>query len=150
MDYTALKTELTTDPKSLGYAPLLTATNDAGCAALLNATTGNGAATVNLPSLTHDQFALLIAPVVMSLGSATTALQTKWTPMLNLISGIQSVTLNSTILGMINALSSDFPTELTAAQITSATTKTGSRAEVLFGVGTVIQWTDIAHAMGRM
>jgi hypothetical protein len=150
MDYTALKTELTTDPKSLGYAPLLTATNDAGCAALLNATTGNGAATVNLPSLTHDQFALLIAPVVMALGSATTALQTKWTPMLQLLGGVQTVMLNQTVMGLINALSAGFPTQLPASAITAATTKTGSRAEVLFGAGTVIQWTDIAHAMGRM
>ena len=65
MDYAALKTELTTDPKGLGYAASLASTNDVATAVLINATTGPGAAVVPLVSLSHDDFALLIAPVVM-------------------------------------------------------------------------------------
>lgn len=37
MDYAALRTELTTDPLSLGYAPLLAVANDWALADLLNA-----------------------------------------------------------------------------------------------------------------
>lgn len=149
MDYAALKTELTTDPKAIGYASQLNI-SDIAVAAMLNATTGNGAATVNLPSIAHDDLAILIAPVVMALSTATAALQAQWGPMLQLIGGIQSVALNAQNLGMLNALSADFPTQLPASAVTAATTRMGSRAEVLFGVGTVVSWTDIAKAMGRI
>jgi hypothetical protein len=146
----ALNSELTTDPKGVGYATPLAATNDNAVAALLNVITGPGAATITIPSLTHDEFATLIAPVVMALGSASAALQAQWTPMLNLISGINVFQTTAQNMAMLNALSSDFPNQLPASAITAATTRIGSRAEVLWGVGTVINWIDIAHAMGRM
>lgn len=145
-----LNSELTTDPKGIGYATPLAATNDNAVAALINATTGPGAATITIPSLTHDEFATLIAPVVMAIGSASAALQAQWTPMLNLISGISVFQTTAGNMGLLNTLASDFPNQLTAAMITAATTRLGSRAEVLWGVGTVINWIDIAHAMGRM
>jgi hypothetical protein len=145
-----LNSELTADPKGLGYSTPLAATNDNAVAALLNATTGAGAATITIPSLTHDEFATLIAPVVMAIGSASAALQAQWTPMLNLISGISIVQTTTQNMGMLGALSSAFPTQLPASAITAATTRIGSRAEVLWGVGTVINWIDVAKAMGRM
>ncbi len=149
MDYVALHTELTTDPLAVGYAAQL-GKSDIAVAALLNATTGAGAATISLTSLTHDAFAMLIAPVVMSMSIASAALQAKWTPMLQLIGGISSVDLTPANLGLINALSTDFPAQLPATAITAVTTRMGSRAEVLFGLGTVVQWQDVAKAMGRM
>ncbi|GBL46222.1 hypothetical protein SFMTTN_2035 [Sulfuriferula multivorans] len=144
-----LNTELTTDPMALGYAPYVTAGNDNECAALINALTGPGAATISLPSISHDTFALLIAPVVMALSGATTALQAKWTPMLNLIIGVTVVTLDATVLGLLSALSMDFPTYLPTASITAATSRIGSRAEVLWGSGASVQPIDVQHAMGR-
>jgi hypothetical protein len=150
MDYAALKTELTTDPKGIGYATPLAATNDNAVAALINATTGPGSGTITLPSLTHDEFAMLIAPVVMAIGGSSAALQATWYPMLNLISGISIVQTTTQNMGMLGALSSAFPTQLPASAITAATTRIGSRAEVLWGAGTVIQWQDIATAMGRL
>ena len=148
MDYTILHTELTTDPLAVGYAAQLNK-SDIAVAGMLNAATGNAAATVTLPSITHDDVATLIAPVVMGLAGATAALQAKWTPMLQLIGGINTVQLSPQNLGLLGALSADFPTQLTSAAITAATTKMGSRAEVLFGVGTVVQWQDVSKAMGR-
>ena len=147
--YTALNTELTTDPLKIGYSAELNI-SDIAVAGMLNATTGNGAATVNLPSLSHDDFAILIAPVVMNLSAATAALQAQWTPMLALLGGVQNVVLNAQNLGLLNALSTDFPNQLPASAVTSATTRMGSRMEVLFGVGTVAHWQDVAKAMGRM
>ncbi len=150
MDYIALKTELTTDPKGLGYAANLATTNDIANAALYNSTTGPGAQVLTLPSLTHDEFAMLIAPVVMALSTATTALQAQWTPMLQLIGGVQTVVLNTQTLGIINALSADFSTQLPDSAVTAATTKMCSRCEVQNGVGVVAQWQDIAKATGRL
>ncbi|WP_297478425.1 hypothetical protein [Ferrovum sp.] len=83
-----LNSELTTDPQKIGYATPLAATNDNAVAVLINAITGPGAATITIPSLTHDELATLIAPVVMAIGSASSALQAQWNPMLALISGI--------------------------------------------------------------
>lgn len=146
---TELHAELTTDPIALGYAPYVAAGNDNQCAAIINALTGPGTASIALPSMTHDEFALLIAPVVMALGGSTAALQAKWTPMLNLISGVSVVVLNSTVMGMLSALSADFPAQLPTSSITAATTRIGSRAEVRWGAGTMPQPIDVQHAMGR-
>ncbi len=145
-----LNSELVNDPKGLGYAATLATTNDVATAALINSLAGVGAATITLPSLTHDELATLIAPVVMALSSASSALQLQWTPMLNLITGINVFQVTPQNMGMLNQLSADFPTQLPASAITAATTRTGSRAEVLWGAGTVIQWQDITKAMGRM
>lgn len=142
----ALKTELYTDPKSMNYAAQ--SGNDAVIAGLLNAFTGPGAETITLPYLSHDDFAVMIAPAVMALGSATTTLQTKWTPMLNLISGTQRVTLSARNMGMLNGLVTDGL--LAATDITAGTTRIGSRAEVLYGAGTIAEWQDIARAEGRL
>ena len=148
MDYTILHTELTTDPLAVGYASQLNK-SDTATAALYNATTGNGAAVVTLPSITHDDMAMLIAPVVMNLSTATAALQAKWAPMLQLLGGVSSVKLTAANLALLNALSTDFPTQLPASAITAATTRMGSRCEVQQGVGVVAQPSDIAIAMGR-
>ena len=69
--------------------------------------------------------------------------------MLQLLGGVQTVNLTPQIMGMLDDLSTDFPTPLPAATVTASTTKEGSRAEVLWGAGTVVQWQDIAIAMGR-
>lgn len=150
MDYAALHTEITTDPLAVGYASPLAAMNDNAVAALLNAVTGVGAATITLLSLSHDALATLIAPVTMNLSIASTILQTKWAPMLTLIGGISSFQTTPQNMGMLNALSADFPTQLPANAITAATTRIGSRAEILFGVNTIIDWQYVAVAMGRM
>lgn len=147
MDTAALHAELTTDPMSVGYASALSAGNDAHCAAMLNALTGPGAGNVTLSSMSHDEFALMIAPAVFALGQSTQTLQTKWTPMLNLISGVTTVDLNPSILGIVGQLVTDGL--MAQAQIDDGITRPGSRAEILWGVGTVVQWIDVAHAMGR-
>ena len=147
MDYTVLHMELTTDPKAVGYAPYLTATNDLMVANLMNSPTGSGAALMQMDYLSHDAFASMLAPAVMALGSATTALQTKWSPMLTLVSGISTVYLSTTTMWMLSQLQADGL--ITATQLTSGTTRVFSRAEVLFGMNTAIQWQDVAKAMGR-
>jgi hypothetical protein len=141
----SLKTELDADPKALGYAQQ--AGNDAVIAGMLNALTGPGAETITLPVMSHDQFAALIAPAVMALGSST-AMQTKWNPMLTLASSAQNVGTTPQNMGLLNALVADGL--MTAAQVTAGTTRIGSRAEVLYGAGTVIEWQDIARAEGRL
>ena len=59
IDYAALKTELATDPASLGYATPLAAQEWPACAALINAP---GSATVTLPSMDNQSFVTAFLP----------------------------------------------------------------------------------------
>lgn len=155
VDLTALKTELTTDPKGLGYAANLTSTNDVANAALINATSGAGAAVVPLIAVPKGQLLLGITPLLMQLASgqttagATTSAATtaKWQMLFQALQAADPTLVVAQILPMLNDAVTDGLTTSTA--VTALTTKTGSRAEVLWGAGTVIQWQDIAAAMGR-
>lgn len=149
MDYTALHTELTTDPLAMGYAAHLTlpVTDDAIVANMLNALTGVGAGMVIIPTYTKESFATGILPAVQALPTATTALQAKWNPMLNVALAMGTV-LYSAASPLLAGLITDGL--MTQAQVDAFTKRTGSRAEVLFGAGTIIDWRDVAKSMGRM
>ena len=71
MDYAALKSEITTDPKALGYAPLINV-SDNGIAGLLNALTGPGAATISLLTQTKGAILKGIIPALDQLASGLT------------------------------------------------------------------------------
>lgn len=145
-----LNSELTNDPVKMGYASYLTTTNDNATAALINSLTSVGAATVTIPVLTYGRFAELITPVAMAIGSATAAVQATWNPVLTLLTGSTEFQTTPGNMQFLNLLSSDFPNQLPASAVTAATTRIGSRAEVLWGAGTIINWMQIARAMGRI
>ena len=148
MDYNALKTELQTDPKSLGYASLITAGNTAALANLLNATTGNGASTVALTTIDHDDFVADILPDVLTvLPTLSATIQTKWQTILQQFSTSSEVLLtNATTQQLLGEAVTDGLA--TQAQVTAWTTRTCSRAEVLFGAGTVVAQSDVMMALG--
>ena len=154
MDYVALKTELTTDPKGLGYASTLP-TSDIATAALLNNLTGPGAGTVTIPSFTRGQLLDLSIPMEDQLNTGsnvsgvafTQLLINKWDGRFNALRSGDSVIQLSAISNLLNSAVTDGLT--TSAYITQITTRTGSRAEVLFGAGTIVQHQDISKAMGR-
>ena len=47
VDFSALKTEILSDPKGMGYGPLVSTGRDIGIANLLNSLTGSGAGPVD-------------------------------------------------------------------------------------------------------
>lgn len=143
----SLSTELSTDPKALGYAQYRTTGNYAEIESLINALTGPGAETVQLATMSHDEFAALIAPAVMALGSST-ALQTKWNPMLTLVASAQNIKLSPLNMSLLNALVADGL--MTAEEVTAGTSRIGSRAEVLCGAGAMPDWQDLAKADGKL
>ena len=147
MDYTILKTELTTDPKGVGYSQPLAATNDNAVAALLNATTGPGALTLTIQTYTKEQFLTGIMPAIEALGTATAALQAKYQPILQVTLSVSTI-LYAVAQPILTSLISDGL--LTQAEVTAFTTRQGSSMERLYGAGTVAAWTDVAKAMGRM
>lgn len=138
ISYTALKTELQTDPTAIGYASLLAAGNHTALAAALNLVR----ATISvfrgviptwelLSCVVKTEYAALTASdkqlfqIVLSCGEVDTT-----------DSGIQ------TMLGSIYPN----PSTTRTAMIARAS-RTGSRAEQLFGTGTAITIADIAKAL---
>ncbi len=147
IDYSALKNEIATDLKALGYAALVASGNDQGIADLLNATTGSGAATVGLTSLTKDEFVLGFAPAIYTnLSTLSTTKQQQWRDILNIINGATAVDLSTS---NVQALLAQGVSDglITQAEINAVTQKTGSRAEFLFGAGTVISNSDVSFAL---
>ena len=154
MDYTLLKTELTTDPLGLGYASTLP-TSDIATASLLNSLTGKGTATITIPLFSRGELLALLIPLEDQLSSGVTISNTaltqlvlnKWSGRFDALRSGDTFIATNIILPLLNSAVTDNIT--TAASITQITTRTGSRAEVLFGAGTVIQHSDISKAMGR-
>ena len=154
IDYTALKSELTTDPKAVGYAASL-GTSDIAVAALLNALTGNGAATISVSSMSRGQWDAFLIPMEDQLttglnlsGTAlTSAVIAKWTARLAAFRAGDPTISVAIMTPMLNSAVSDGL--ITSSFITQITSRIGSRAEVLFGEGTVIDHNDISKAMGN-
>lgn len=154
MDYGALKTELTTDPLGLGYASTLP-TSDIATAGLINALTGKGMATIQVPSFSRGALLALLIPLEDQLSSGanvsgaafTQLVLAKWSGRFDALRSGDPQIPTALILPLLNSAVTDGLT--TAAYVTQITTRTGSRSEVLFGAGTLVQHQDISKAMGR-
>jgi len=153
MDYAALYTELTTDPAAVGYASAVTAGNDNACAALLNAPS---AAVVTLTSIGKGALLRGIIPALDQLASGvdvnasalTAQIQSKWNNRFAALrAGDDVIALDAPLMVMLGQLVTD--NIVTQAVIDAFSKRTGSRAEVLFGAGTVVQPHDVTVAMGR-
>ena len=154
MDAATLETEIQTDPRALGYAALLAAGNDAGIAALLNAVTGSGAATIALASIDRNTFlkittaaAIRVATGIGSDGGALAAgAAVKWGAVLAQARAADPGSqIDLTLLPSLGDPSAD--RVMAPSELAALTTRTGSRAEVLFGPGTIITPSDISFAL---
>lgn len=142
----ALKSELTTDPLSLGYAAPRAAGAMQTIADILNATTGPGAATVTYASLSRDAFVSGLRPGLFALPTLSAAIQAKYSLLIQSVIGtVDAVVIDATTLAFLADAVADGV--MTQAQVTAFTTRTGSRAEVLLGTGTAVQWQDVVQAL---
>ena len=154
IDYTALKTELTTDPKAMGYASQL-GISDIAIATLLNATTGNGAATISISSMTRGEWDAQLIPMEDQVTTGTNlsgttlsaAVIAKWNARISAFRGGDPAISVAVMTPLLNSAVSDGL--ITSAFITQITSRIGSRAEVLFGEGTVIDHSDVSKALGN-
>lgn len=146
IDYAALKEELETDPKNLGYSANISLGRDLAVADLMNAKTGKGAESIALPTISKGQFLLGIAPVGLTLPTKSVEIQAKWDRIISLASSADIVDIgNPTVALLLQAAIAD--ELITSEQIAAFSTRMGSRAEVLFGVDTVVRHEDIAKAL---
>ncbi len=146
---TALTSELRNDPAGLGYSANVESGNDAANAALLNSLTGAGAGSVPSDPMARDQVLLNLAPALITLASLSDTLQAKWDRILSVLQSADTLAIgNTNVQGLFTAAVSDGV--LTSEQAAAfPATRTGSRAEVLFGNGTVVTDEDVAGALGR-
>lgn len=143
MDFAALATELNTDPKALGFAALIAAKNDQGCADLLNRASGAGAQSVFRNDIAPREIIQAIAAADFT---AATQLQISKLSLMLASAPIDATLANvrANLQGIFSGASA-----ATTNALTAVASRTGSRAEVLLGVGTVVGWQDVAKALGR-
>jgi len=155
IDYTVLKTLITTDPDGVGFAPYLNV-SDVQVAAMFNDPAGPGAGQIDMTSIAKgsllkavitatDQLASGATNASASIPPTTTA---KWTSRFNALrSGDDVIVLDTSMMGLLGQLVTDGL--MTQGQIDGFTNRLGTYGEVNFGQDTVITQHDIAKAMGR-
>ena len=146
----ALATELSTDPKSLGYAawiPIKSEGANLNICALINSLTGNGAATITLTTMTAAQIAAIMLPLF---GAATGLTATQYSYYALMFAMIEAQTGVITLSGLA-AFSNQMVANgvMTTNQQIAFGQRTGSRAEVLWGQGTVVTESDVEIALGE-
>lgn len=146
IDYAVLRQELTQDPLGLGYA----GKRDAARAALLNAVVGPGAWQADLPAVPKNKFLKLTVPAAVRLATATATDGTTLGP--KIVARWQAVFGHVYHVDPATDIDLSFLAQavadkvMTQAELDGVGVKTGSRAEKLFGVGTVISEQHIGEA----
>lgn len=136
----ALKTELQTDPAALGYAALIAAGADQGCADALNLLRAGASFSVQLPTITSLDVQSCLDPTEFAALSATALSQ------LNVM--LSGGTVNVAAANVRTILGAIFPGGgPTRTAIIAIVKRQGSRAEVLGGAGTIITHQDVAKAL---
>lgn len=141
IDYSQLKTELQTDPKVIGYAVLITQGNDQAVADLINARSGPGSASVFRNDVAPREIINAVASADFT--AATQIIISKIQLM------FQAAPLDCTLANVRGNLQGIFAASTVGTQnaVTAVCSRTGSRAEVLFGAGIVVSAGDVGKAL---
>jgi hypothetical protein len=145
IDPAALRHELTTDPAGLGYAALVAVGNDPGVANILNRPSGPGAATVTVNWLAKSDLAAVIVQAVPNLLQKDAGTQAAWTFYFQTALALDGVNPANPVTAALfaNAVTAGL---LTQGQVDAAIKRVGSRAEVLWGAGTIVTAADVGAA----
>lgn len=138
IDYTQLRTEIQTDPTALGYAAHVTSGSDTAIADILNAVrTGINIGRDIIPSYE------IWEAIVPSEWNALLATQQT---MIGYILGMGQVNVKgtNTRAAFANAFGAGTTTR---GNLVALQDRKGSRAEQLFGAGTVVTHDDVAKAL---
>jgi hypothetical protein len=140
INYTALKSELQNDPQALGYATYISSGADENLAVILN--TVRGTITLLRDSVPRrDVFDAFVPTEVAALSSV----QLQALELVMLMDPVNFASANTrTFLANIFPIATA-PT--THANLVALATRNGSRAEQLFGIGTVITNQDVRKAL---
>jgi hypothetical protein len=156
----ALRSELLSDPTSLGYAPLVAARDDQGLADLLNlprdGTNGGPAITVRRADIASrdiwEAIEVTDFPALSGNPSATQLSRERqylaWLSGLAAIPRVRLLNDDGSNTPVIANLQAMFPGGSgTRARLTALAQRPGSRAEQLFGRDTFVTIADVAEAL---
>jgi hypothetical protein len=151
---TELETELVTDPQSIGFATFITTGNDSALADAINLVRAGGGYVVSKGLVKRDEFLGTWGDVIDGIRTISDAtLKAKWTWRLDkLLLAKDTVDYGG---GLAAGFFADMVTDalvgaggaITSGDVTARTTRQGSRAEVLWGPGTVVTLRDISLAL---
>lgn len=149
-----LNSELTTDPMGMGYAAYV-GVSDNTLADMLNSLTSKGAATIQLVNVSKGALLLSSVPLTDQLAAGLTlsgsaipsATQQKWISRFDALRSADPVLEVSQMMPLLESAVQDGIAS--SAWVTAVTTRTGSRAEVLWGAGTVITPVQILQSIGK-
>lgn len=140
---TTLLAELQADPMTLGYASLVAANNDVALAALLNDKTKGG--TIDKVYITANELqSCVVASEFTALTSTQIAL---WQAILVAASGAGIPIADIQIRQQLGVVFPNGGAGTTKAKINVAQQRAGSRAEALWGDGTVVSAGDVSLAL---
>jgi hypothetical protein len=129
-----LAAEINTDPAALGLPALAAAHNDAAVAAALNAPTANP---ISLGTISKQDFVLKWAFIAVRIIGLPAALSAKWQWLFTVATQSEVVELDGALLSATRA-AAIADGLCTAGEWDSVALRPASRAEVRWGVGTVV------------
>lgn len=142
----ALAAELAADPASLGYADFAAAGRHGDIERVINATTGGGAGSVVVASVSRPSFLKGLLPAALALSTEGKAsLRDKYDRILAIVCASDPITIDAANLAMLQMVVNDGL--LTMPQAQAIYTRQGSRCEVTLGVGLYADSSDIAMAL---
>lgn len=160
INYQALKTELLTDPNTYGYAAFIAASEPENCAAALNkvrdGTDGEAAIRLwrnDVPGETMWAQILITEYTALPANPSAAQLSAErrylaWISGLPAIKAVQLVNDDGTDTPAIENFKAMFPAGSgTRTRLNTVAGQDSSRAEQLFGAGTVISTQDVATAL---
>jgi hypothetical protein len=144
INYQTLKTELNTDPNSYGYAPLIAIGNDQGLADMLNL----ARAEIVMPRPDVSPLEILEAIKVTDFINNANSLYASWFESLTQYPTVRILKENGSdtrvMTNLMTLLSNGSQSE---TRLRALASRSGSRAEQLFGIGTAVNDDDIAIAL---
>lgn len=144
INYSALKTELQNDPNAYGYAALIQAGNMQGVADALNLS--RVGISIPRPDVTPQE--VLEAVKVTDFITNPNVLYGSWFESVTQINPIRILKDNGTdtrvMTNLMTVLTNGSQSEVRLRALAS---RQGSRAEQLFGAGTVVGWQDVTTAL---
>jgi len=144
INYVALKSELNTDPNAYGYAPLITIGNDQGLADMLNL----ARAAIMMPRPDVSPLEILEAIKVTDFINSPNVLYASWFESITQYPSVRILKENgSDTRAMTNFMTILVNGSQSEVRLRALASRSGSRAEQLFGVGTTVAHMDIAQAL---
>lgn len=153
INFAELNTELTTDPTTLGYATPRAAGNDQALTDALNLV--RAAITIRRANIPVKDIweAITVADMTALPGTpnatqlSTERRQLAWLSGLPAIGSVRLQNADGSDTSIMTNLAAIFPASGTRTRLLALASRTGSRAEQLFGVDTVVTTTDVARAL---